>query len=80
MLTRFPFLAHTGFFFCFLGPFFVVVFGVVFSSLLDGSKTILEPNMAQLEPMLEPCWPLFGTFLGVVLASQLKIAFKMIFC
>ena len=25
-------------------------------------------------------WPLFGTFLGVLLASQLKIAFKTILC
>ena len=39
-----------------------------------------SPTGPQLEPMLEPCWPLFGTFLGVLLASQLKIAFKTIFC
>ena len=39
-----------------------------------------SPTWPQLEPMLEPCWPLFGTFLGVLLASQLKIAFKTIFC
>ena len=34
----------------------------------------------QLGPILEPCWVFFGTCLGVLLVSQLKIAFKMIFC
>ena len=29
--------------------------------------------------MLEPCWPLFGTFLGVLLAYQLEIALNTIF-
>ena len=29
-----------------------------------------------MRAILEPCWALFGTFLGVVLASLLKIAFR----
>ena len=39
----------------------------------------IGPTWPQLGTKMEPCWPLFGTFLGVLLASQLKIAFKTIF-
>ena len=63
----------------FLGFFFGVSFGVVFSSFLGVSKRVLEPNMA-------PSWVDFGamlgtfwTFLGVVLASSLKILLETIF-
>ena len=41
----------------FLGFFFGVSFGVVFFSLLDGSKTVSEPNTA-------PTWALFWDHLG----------------
>ena len=48
----------------FLGFFFGVSFGVVFSSLLDGSKTVSEPNMAptwaDFGAMLERFWSIFG--------------------
>jgi len=54
-----------------------VWFSVSIFSLL---RRFWSPTWLQLEPMLEPCWALFGTFLGVPLASQLKIAFKTIFC
>ena len=40
-----------------MGFFFGVSFGVVFSSLLGGPKTVLEPNMA-------PTWVDFGAMLG----------------
>ena len=34
----------------------------------------------QLGAFLEPCWVLFGAFLGVHVASQLKMTLKTIFC
>ena len=38
------------------------------------------PTWSQLGPMLKPCSPLFWTYSGVLLAYQLKIAFKENFC
>ena len=69
------------FFFCCFPGCFSVSFSVSFSlRSWAGPRRSWSPTWPQLEPMLEPCWPLFVTLLGVLLASQLKIAFKMIFC
>ena len=38
-----------------------------------------SPTWPQLGPILEPCWAFFGTFLGVVVASHLKIVLETIF-
>ena len=40
-----------------------------------GPRRFWSPTWPQLEPMLEPCWPLFGTFLGAALASSFKMRF-----
>ena len=56
--------------------FFCLVFGVVFSSLLGGSKTALEPNKAPTWADFGAMLGIFGQFLGVVLASQLKTALR----
>ena len=70
MQARFPFHAFTG-----------LCFWMFFRCRSwTCPRRFWSPTWPQLEPMLEPCWPLFGTFLGVLLASQLKIAFKTIFC
>ena len=51
-------------------------FDIVLASLLGGSMTVLEPNMAptwvDFGAMLEPFW----TILGVVLASQFKTVLR----
>ena len=70
MLTRFPFLAHTGLSW---GCFFRCCFRCRFLFALG---RVWSPTWPQLGPILEPCWALFGPFLGVVLASSLKIAFR----
>ena len=62
---------------------FGVVFSVSFavSSFLASwtrPRRFWSPTWPQLGAMLEPCWTLFGTFLGVVLASQLKIVLETI--
>ena len=41
-----------------------------------GPRRFWSPTWPQLGSILELCWALFGTFLGVVLASSLKIAFR----
>ena len=50
------------------GVFFCFVFGVFFSSLLGGSKTVLEPNMAptwsDFGAMLATFWSIFGCCFG----------------
>ena len=57
--------------------FLDVFFGVALGRVQDDFG-------AQHGPNLNPCWSHVGnfflTFLGVLLASQLKIAFKTIFC
>ena len=49
---------------CVFKTFCGVVFGDAFSSLLGGSKTVLEPNMAptwvDFGAMLEQFWTIFG--------------------
>ena len=81
IVTRFPFHAKKVSFLCYFLFVFSVLFSVWFSvSIFSLLRRFWSPTWLQLEPMLEPCWALFGTFLGVPLASQLKIAFKTIFC
>ena len=67
MLTRFPFLAHTGLSW---GCFFLSCFRCRFLFALG---RVWSPTWPQLGPILEPCWPLFGTFLGAALASSFKV-------
>ena len=66
-----------------------VYVGVVFSvsfwvSLLvrswAGRRRFWIPTWLRLGPILAPCGPPFGQFLGVVLASQLKTALRSDFC
>ena len=60
-----------------LGLFFSVLFSVSFSlRSWAGPRRFWSPTWPQLGSILELCWALFGTFLGVVLASSLKIAFR----
>ena len=61
--------------FMFLG----VVLGVVSCALLGGSKTALEANMAPTWVDFGDMLVIFGAFLGVVLASQLKTALRFDF-
>ena len=65
---------------CFSGCFSVSFSVSFFLRSWAGPRRSWSPTWPQLEPMLKPCWPLFGTFLGVLLASQLKMTFKTIFC
>ena len=46
-----------------------------FLRTLAGPRRLWSPTWPQLGSILEPCWPLFGTFLGVVVASSFKMRF-----
>ena len=59
-----------------LGLFFSVLFSVSFSlRSWAGPRRLWSPTWPQLGPILEPCWALFGTFLGAALASSFQMRF-----
>ena len=73
MQARFPFHACTGL--CFWMFFSVASFLASWTR----PRRFWSPTWPQLGPIWEPCWAFFGTFLGVVVASHLKIVLETIF-
>ena len=59
------------------------IFDIVLASLLSGSMTVLEPNMAptwaDFGAMLEPSWSIFGCCFGSLTQDRFKMWFWSIF-